>query len=369
MKRKTPFTSSVKNKSKSRSTQHIEDSSSDDQSSKQVMEDNLDEQSNEKEVEKKQTIWDQITRKQFISAVKELGSDKKQLDEETWRFNDFTRSKESIWSRLISKLKLNQTENIRQSLYNVWRRNRQKSADVLFESHQDSVEKVHKSDKENKVELLLPKSVNKSTASDESSPHAQTRSTVEQESNTSTIVEASFILTLKDWKDIYNSSTRKMVPGWTDMMSEKVRSCNFRCTLALKNHHVSLEESHKINSSFSHCIATCKTPSCKRTFEVFIRDEPIYRDSIVVHIRAGGDEDHSADEKAIVRHLTGKARLEVGKAASAIGCLKVLQQKVENADEEMLSARNFTGCESMEVIKHAAADYRKKFQLDEDIFR
>jgi hypothetical protein len=39
------------------------------------------------------------------------------------------------------------------------------------------------------------------------------------------------------------------------------------------------------------------------------------------------------------------------------------------ADEEMLSARNFTGCETAEVIKHAAADYRKHFQLDEDIFR
>ncbi|CAF3905538.1 unnamed protein product, partial [Rotaria sp. Silwood1] len=35
----------------------------------------------------------------------------------------------------------------------------------------------------------------------------------------------------------------------------------------------------------------------------------------------------------------------------------------------MLSARNFTGCETVEVIKHAAADYRKLYQLDEDIFR
>ncbi|CAF4852176.1 unnamed protein product [Rotaria sp. Silwood1] len=95
----TPFTSSGKNKSKSRSTQHIEESSSDDQSCKQVMEDNLDKQSDEKKVGKKQTIWDQITRKQFISAVKELGSDKKQLEKETWRFNDFTSSKESIWGR------------------------------------------------------------------------------------------------------------------------------------------------------------------------------------------------------------------------------------------------------------------------------
>ncbi|CAF3915487.1 unnamed protein product [Rotaria sp. Silwood1] len=236
----------------------------------------------------------------------------------------------------ISKLKLNQTEKIRKSLYDDWRRHCQKIADDLSESHQDSVEKVNESDKENKVELLLPKSVNKSTASDESPPRLPTRATVQQESNTPKIVEASFILTLKDWKDIYNSSTREMEPGWTDMMYEKVRSCNFRCTLAFKNHHVSLEESRKINSSFFRFIATCKTPSCKRTFEDFIRDEPTYRDSIVVHIRAVGDEDHSADEKAVPRHLNGKARLEVGKAANAIGCLKVFQQKVEKANEEMV---------------------------------
>ncbi|CAF3583556.1 unnamed protein product [Rotaria sp. Silwood1] len=159
MKPKTLFISSVKNKSKSGSTQHLEDSSLDDQSSKQVMEDNLDKQSDEKEVEKKQTIWDQITTAQFISAVKELGSDKKQLEMETWHLNDFTSSKESIWGRLISKLKLNQTEKIRKSLYDDSRRHCQKIADDLSKSHQDSVEKVNESDKENKVELLLPKSI------------------------------------------------------------------------------------------------------------------------------------------------------------------------------------------------------------------
>ena len=62
-------------------------------------------------------------------------------------------------------------------------------------------------------------------------------------------------------------------------------------------------------------------------------------------------------------------KLIVGKAANAAGSLKVFQEKAENADEEMLCAHNFTGCESMEVLKQAAADYRKNFRLDEDIFR
>ncbi|CAF4457778.1 unnamed protein product, partial [Didymodactylos carnosus] len=118
---------------------HIEESSSDDQSSKQVLENKLDKQSNEEKVEGKQTIWNQITREQFISAVKELGSDKKQLDKEIWRFNEFTRSKDSIWGRLISKLKLNQAEIVRHSLYNVCRRNRQKIENDMSETRLDAV--------------------------------------------------------------------------------------------------------------------------------------------------------------------------------------------------------------------------------------
>jgi hypothetical protein len=69
---------------------------------------------------------------------------------------------------------------------------------------------------------------------------------------------------------------------------------------------------------------TCKSSSCKRTFEIFINDEPVGTEGIIVRIRAVGDEN-------------------------------------QNADEDMLSARHFTGCESMDVLKHAAADYRKIF--------
>ena len=108
---------------------------------------------------------------------------------------------------------------------------------------------------------------------------------------------------------------------------------------------------------------------CQRVFEIFIREEPLGKDSFVVRIRAVGDENHDEDGEAVARHLTGTERLDVGKEAAAIGPLKVFQQKVEIAAEEMLVARNFTGCESVEVLKHAAADYRKQFRLDEDIFQ
>ena len=176
-------------------------------------------------------------------------------------------------------------------------------------------------------------------------------------------------MTLKEWEDIYNSSTRKMEPDWTTMMDKKVRSYNFCCTLVFKNYHVNYEEARKINSSLFRCIVTCKVFPCQWTFKTFIRDEPTYRDSIVVHIWTVEDEDHSANEKAVARHLTEKARLEVGKKANTIGCLKIFQEKVEKANEEMLSAGDFTGSETAEIIKYAAADYQKNFQFDENIFR
>ena len=100
-----------------------------------------------------------------------------------------------------------------------------------------------------------------------------------------------------------------------------------------------------------------------RTFVIFITDKPVGKYSIVVRIRAAGDEDHSADEKAVARHLTGKDRLAVEKMTYAIGPLKIFQQKIEIADEEMLFVRNFTGCENIEVIKHAVVDYRKTINL------
>ena len=369
MKRKAPFTSSVNSKLNSDSTGPIEETSSDDVSSKKTAENWLDNQPNKKKVAAKGLICNEITREQFISAVNDLGSDKEQLDKETWRVNDITRSKDSVWSRLISKLELNQTENIRHSLYNFWRRNRQKLAQDLSEIQMDSAEEEERINKGNEIDLSSSNSEIKPLTSIASVPYAITRAACQHELSLPAITEKSFILSSKEWKELYSSSMRVMKSGWTNAIYAKVCSCDFRCPLVFKNHHITLENTRKKNSSFLRCLATCKSSSCERMFEIFIKDEPIRGESIVVRIRAVGDENHSADEKAEARHLTGKERLAVGKAANAVGALKIFQEKVEKADDEMLAARNFTGCETTEVIKHAAADYRKHFRLDEDIYR
>ena len=152
------------------------------------------------------------------------------------------------------------------------------------------------------------------------------------------------------------------------MIYDKVLSSNFHCALAFKKHRILLESSHKRNYSFFRSIATCKVHSCYRTFEIFIKDEPRGTDNIVFCILAVGNENHSKNEN-VARQLIGKDRFVVGEIANAAGPLRVFRPKVEDADEEMLHAGNFTGCESIEVLKQAPADYQKKFRLDDDIFR
>ena len=57
-----------------------------------------------------------------------------------------------------------------------------------------------------------------------------------------------------------------------------------------------------------------------------------------------------------------------GKRANEIGPLAVFRERVEAADEGLLAAGNHTGCETIQAIKKTGADYRKKMQIDENIF-
>lgn len=57
-----------------------------------------------------------------------------------------------------------------------------------------------------------------------------------------------------------------------------------------------------------------------------------------------------------------------GKRANEIGPMTLFNERVKNADERLLAAGNFTGCETIEVLKKAAHDYRKKMEVDENTF-
>ena len=46
----------------------------------------------------------------------------------------------------------------------------------------------------------------------------------------------------------------------------------------------------------------------------------------------------------------------------------VFRERLQAADESLLAAGNHTGCETIETIKKTSADYRTKYQVDENIF-
>lgn len=46
----------------------------------------------------------------------------------------------------------------------------------------------------------------------------------------------------------------------------------------------------------------------------------------------------------------------------------MFRERVEAADEKLLAAGNFTECETIEVIKKAGFDYRKKWKFDENVY-
>lgn len=59
----------------------------------------------------------------------------------------------------------------------------------------------------------------------------------------------------------------------------------------------------------------------------------------------------------------------LGKRANEIGSLAVFRERLNNADDKLLAIGNYTECETIEVLKKAAADYRKKMHVDENIFK
>ena len=177
-------------------------------------------------------------------------------------------------------MKLNETEKIRHSLYNFWRRNRQKLAADIADNRSDSVEEDDSLERDAEAGLPSSEFEMRPDASDSFVLHRETRATVQQRLNLPKIAEASFVMSNREWKEIYDRSTRKMIPGWTNMIYRKVSSCNFRCTLAFQTHKVGAEHSRKKNSPFFRCIATCKN-TCQRVFEIFIREEPLGKESWV----------------------------------------------------------------------------------------
>ena len=110
-------------------------------------------------------------------------------------------------------MKFNQAEKKRHSLYNFWRRNLQKISHSLSENATNCAGEDFKSENKNEVELPALNSEIKPLTSNASLPYPGTRSAVQQQLDFPTIIESSFILPPKQWKEIYDTATSEMKSG------------------------------------------------------------------------------------------------------------------------------------------------------------
>ncbi|UJR34703.1 hypothetical protein I4U23_027480 [Adineta vaga] len=239
-----------------------------------------------------ENIWSIFTVEQLAVAIASLGSRINELKDETWRLNDVTKLSTSLWYEIIEKLKvnhpkkakINHTEQLRHSLYNVWKLKRHDIRPLLNNKlkPQDRIININ-------GEEPLPE-------------HPKTRFHKEAKDNDnlvdgSDVTETSFVLTASEWKAAFNE---------TDMSAS-----------------------------------------------------PLFR------LRIFGEENHDPAVVIMSRQLKGKERLRVGKRANEIGPLAVFHERLEAADEKLLEAGNFTECETIEIHKKAALDYRVEFAIDE----
>ena len=65
-------------------------------------------------------IWSRITLDDLVEAIASLGDRTDHLKGETWRLNIKTKLPDSLWSEVIQKLNLDDSETTRHSLYKLW---------------------------------------------------------------------------------------------------------------------------------------------------------------------------------------------------------------------------------------------------------
>ncbi|CAF4396090.1 unnamed protein product [Didymodactylos carnosus] len=159
-----------------------------------------------------------------------------------------------------------------------------------------------------------------------------------------------------------------MKPYWTDMFYEKLTSCGFKCPVKFKTPYIK-KGTRKQACSFFCCYAMCSISICTRKYQIISKQEPEENASVLFLVRITGKENHNINTEISARQLRGKNRILVGKQANEIGPLGVFREHVKNANESLLAAGNYTECETIETLKKAAYDYRKKMHVDEDIFK
>ena len=273
-------------------------------------------------------IWSLITIDQLAVAIASLDDRIDQLQHETWRLNDQTKLTTSLWAEVITKVGLDNNEKIRQSVYNIWRLNRQdirervkqktknvkKNKNDGFDENIDATEDVSVSERE--ISNLVP---------DTSLPLPQRPNTRDKcrddsdidESPNGVINETSFVLSPSEWKAAFSRTRNKMNDGWTKIMYNKLISSGITCSISFRGAHIKTGK-RKQACRFFWSRARCSIDICRRSFIIVLNKLPDENESALFLVRIFGEENHDLELATSARQLRGEDRIIVGKISHYI---------------------------------------------------
>ncbi|CAF2927464.1 unnamed protein product [Rotaria sp. Silwood2] len=325
-------------------------------------------------------IWSLISLDDLVTAISSLGERTKQLKDDSWRFTHKSKSSSSYWSEVINKLKLDDDEKIRHSLYNIWHSDRHEIC-KLVEAKKKEIEieemKERDSNDGNEAENgSIGKKIIATLPSQSSLPLHEPPSTRAYQKAVASgniyerhCIRTEFIsLTRNEWKSAYSRTDKKTNTGWTSIFDKKLKSIGNTCSLCFHSPNIP-RGIRKRNCSDFWFSATCTGDICKRKYIVSHRREIDNDFMALFRVDVYGEENHSKDNVMRPRKMNAEERDAIGKRANQIGPVATFREIVEAADEKMLAAGNFSQCKTIEAVKKCGADYRKKMRFDEDVFR
>ncbi|CAF3935227.1 unnamed protein product [Rotaria sp. Silwood1] len=322
-------------------------------------------------------FFSRVAPDKVAAAIAYVGDRTDQLKSETWRLNMKTKMPGSLWGEIINELKLQHDEKTRHALYDLWHSNREDIQKLVekqkrFDRGQEyDTDIEHTSGKEEnsgfegKVSLVaepsLPLPAPPNTRMNE-------HKNVNHNGKNLIVEEVSFIFTVAEWKNAFSCTSQKMKDDWTDVFYEKLVLSGMKCPVKFKTPYIK-KGKRKKRCRFFCCYAICTIDECPRKYQISIRRQPDENSSILFLVRIFGEESHNPAIARSARHISGSQRFLLGKRANDIGPLALYRELVDNADRALLEVGNETQCPTTETLKKAAADYRNKMRIDENIFR
>jgi len=212
-------------------------------------------------------IWSRITLDELIGAIASLNDRVNGLKNESWRLNNKNKQATSLWAEVIQKLKLENTESIRHSLYKIWHLKRH-NIDKLVENQLKSIGQHENDLNDGNIDKISDFSDKKCTTTDLypnlslSLPVKPKTRSSESDNNDNNNTqnepteEISFVLSAAEWKAAFSRTNRKMNSGWTKIFYEKLKICGITCVIAFKKSHVKVGN-RKRNCKYFWCRAKC----------------------------------------------------------------------------------------------------------------